>query len=216
MLKYSLLIVSFLLFCDTVFSQMKTEKSVSLLVSLMKGLPRPKNVPRGQSPDPDIKLVILNNTDTAATFYQTWNIWGDDAIRLELTIKDSVFILHYSSFCSSNNYPAAETLRPGDSMCVYIKVEKCYERGPCPCLYSMPKEYRFPIKHLRGAQLRAFYRVNLENHQQEVASSMKDAKWLDSIDHRAGIIVTEKEKYLRSFVTCELVSKPIEIDFDSW
>jgi hypothetical protein len=216
MLKYFLFILSLLLFCESVFSQEKSEKSVRLFVSLMKSLPHPKDVPWGQSFDPDIKLVILNNTDTTATFYQTWNSWGDNAIQLELTTKDSVFTLHYASFCSSNNYPAAEILRPGDSMCVYIKVEKCYERGPCPCLYSMPKGYRFPINNLRGAQLRAFYRMNLENHQQEIHSSLENAKLLDSVGDKSGKIVSEQKKYLRTFVTSELVSKPIEINFDSW
>ena len=215
MKKCFLIIFIFSLFCESIFSQEKNEKSVNLFVSPMKGLPRPQNVSRGQSLDPDLKLVILNNTDTTATFYKTWNVWGDNAIRLELTIKDSVFTLYYSSFCSSNNFPDAETLRPGDSMIVYLKIEKCYHRGPCPCVYSMPREYRFPLNHFRGAQLRAFYKVNLETHQQEIASSMEESKWLDSINHKAGKIVKEQEKYLRSFVTSELVSKPIEIDFDS-
>src|SRR5258706_13539920 len=116
MLKYSLFIVSFLLSFESVFSQNKAEKSLHLFVSLMKGQPRPKNVPKGQSLDPDLKLVILNNTDTLTRFYRSWNAWGDNAIQLELTIKDSIFTLHYSSFCSSNNFPSAETLQPGDSM----------------------------------------------------------------------------------------------------
>jgi hypothetical protein len=215
-LKFFLLIASSLLFLESAFSQGKAEKSVDLFVSLMKGLPRPKNVSRGQSLDPDLKLTIVNNTDTIATFHKTWNLWGDDAIRLELTIKDSIYNLYYSSFCSSNNFPDPAILRPSDSMIIYLKVEECYQNGPCPCTYSLPNRYRFPANNLRGAQLRAFYMVNLENHQQYIDFTMEDAKWLNSTSHKAGKIIAETEKYLKSFVTCELVSKSIRIDFDSW
>src|SRR5687767_3455481 len=126
MQKHPILIIAFLLFLNGVYSQKPTVKSVTLSVSSMKGLPRPKSASRGETLDPDIKLVILNNTDTVTRFYKTWNLWGDDAIRLELTVKDSVFTLYYSGFCSSNNFPAAETVPPGDSMVIYLKIEKCY------------------------------------------------------------------------------------------
>jgi hypothetical protein len=216
MLKYFLLIVSFAFSLVNVFSQEKIEKSVCLSVSPMKGLPGPENISREQRFDPDLKLVILNNTDTVATFYKPWNLWGGDAIRLELTINDTIFNLYYSSFCDSRNFPDAETLRPGDSMCIYIKIEKCYERGPCPCLYSITNKYRFPKDKLRGAQLRAFYSMNLENHQQAVITGIENAKLLDSVGHKKGKMVNEQKKYLKTFVTSELVSKPIEINFDSW
>lgn len=216
MYKFLLFILPFLFHTQAAFSQLKTEKALTLTVSLVKNLRYPAVVPEKPNQDSDLKLVLLNNTDSNATFYRTWNTYGDNAIRLELRIKDSVFRLFYSSYCDTRNFPAAQTLKPGDSMVVYIKVEECFQKGPCPCLYSLPNIYRFPKDHLLGAQLRAFYQVNLENHQQAVDHEIEIIKIMDLKRRKKRKVMKEKMKYLNSFVISELKSEAITISTESW
>lgn len=216
MRNYFLCFISFLGAFTSALSQQKTDKSVLLSVAVVKGRTLPRNVVDDYVSDADLKLVIQNNTDTVTTFYRTWNIWGDNAIRFELTIKDSVFNLYYSSYCDSRNFPEAKILQPGDSMVILIKVQQCYYRGPCPCLYSLPREYRFPSDQLLHAKLRAYYKVNMETHQQQIETALEIAKIQDSQLHVKRKSVKQTQKILDSFVTSELASDVIEINIDTW
>lgn len=215
MYKFFLLLGSVFALVTNILSQANNEKTILLSLSVVKK-PNGAVTSKNKDYDPDLKLVILNNTDTASSFYKMGNLWSEDAIRLELSLKDSIFSLYYYSFCDSRNFPDAQTLRPGDSAVYYLKIEECYHHGPCPCVASMPKNYRFPTSNLRGAKLRAFYKINMENHQSAVAIGIDNAKFLDSIARKKGKLLKSEEKYQRSFVTTELVSKAIELNIDTW
>lgn len=215
-IKLILLYTSLLAFLTPVWSQGKKEKAVTLSLTVLKELPHAASDSTYETPHPDIRLVLRNHTDSVASFYLPSCAWGDNAIRLELKIRDSIFILYYASFCNTRFIPFAKVLQPGDSMVILLKIEQCYQRGPCPCLYSLPRNFRFPLNSLKGAQLRAFYKADPEYLDQNKDIELEEAKRTDSLSHKKNTVLKKKEKYQASFVRSELVSNTVSIDFDAW
>ncbi|MCX6316101.1 MAG: hypothetical protein NTW29_02335 [Bacteroidetes bacterium] len=214
MARIKLFFLCFLLWIQSVAAQTLPEKVLSLRLSLLMDMS--SDIERVSRPHPHLKLVIHNNTDTAAAFYKPDNPWGDQAIRLELLLHDSLFTLHYSSFCGEKYYPEASVLEPGDSMVFELSVERCYQHGPCPCVYAMPDRFRLPDTDIRGGKLRAVYQVNRENDSELVHSGIREAIRMDSLYNRKGRGVNWAEKYDRSFVRTQLVSNWVEIDRENW
>jgi hypothetical protein len=62
------------------------------------------------------KILIKNNTDTAASFFEDWNMWGWFNIRLEIKTADTTYILEKKDRDWDKNFPSYETLFPGDSL----------------------------------------------------------------------------------------------------
>jgi hypothetical protein len=127
-------------------------------------------------PDPNIKIVIKNNTDTCATFYEAWNSWGHDAFQLEITKGDTVFILFRDSGCDpTKNYPSAVMLFPGDSLIFYLKVRHCF-KGICSCFLTT-RGIKFPTDNLLGSKIRAIYQVNKEGLQADISIQLESPPW---------------------------------------
>ena len=172
-------------------------------------------------PDPNIKIVIKNNTDTCATFYEAWNSWGHDAFQLEITKRDTVFILYRDSECDlTRNYPSAVMLFPGDSLIFYLKVRHCF-KGACTCFLA-PRGVKFPTDNLLGSKIRAIYQVNKEGLQADVSSQLESPAWagafifLNNKSHIDKFCNLTFEQKIKSFCQEKLISDVKEIGFDSW
>ena len=169
---------------------------------------------------PDIRVVIRNETDTLASFYEDWNSWGFDAISFELTKNDTVITLHRGGGCWDKNYPSSIMLFPGDSMVSYYKIIECTQET-CHCFYNMPKGTSFPKENLKGVKILAIYQMNLENHRNLFYEQLKskgipgDLIFMSSAHPKRFEKLTIEQK-LRSFVQDQLTSEPKIICINTW
>ncbi len=46
------------------------------------------------SPCLNINVLIINHTDTVASFFEDWNLWGDFNIYLQIRTNDTIYILY--------------------------------------------------------------------------------------------------------------------------
>ncbi|MCU7552847.1 hypothetical protein OCK74_27255 [Chitinophagaceae bacterium LB-8] len=194
-----------------------------MAIRLLKGLPPVETTSTGDDLNPDVKIVIINNTDTLASFYESWNAWGNDAVMLELQMNDTVYKLHRVNDCWLNkNFPSAVMLFPGDSVMFYFKIVGCTPKSSCACFYSLPRGLRFPTNNLASAQLRAYYQLNLENHLTNLDDQLTMPKEMGDVS-----IIYPKSHYkkfrkltvlqkMRSFVCDLLISDWVNIQFDKW
>jgi hypothetical protein len=207
----------FLIFCFVSLYSLsqKSGKEVSLGIKVLRGKPGTGDTIR------KIRITLRNNTDSLASFYESWNMWGRDAVKLELNVHNKIYCLFSAGDCWDQSYPSSIMLFPGDTVSFDFPMIEC-KRGTCPCFYSMPRGLDFPHKGLKGARLRALYSVNLENHQQEVLDSLKYASpytyyyLMRPASHPKEFSKLSLERKMRSFVHSELISKPIVLTFDSW
>lgn len=170
-----------------------------------------------------LRVTITNRTDTLASFYESWNLWGHDAVAIELNVHDTIFCLSQSCNSWDKNFPSSVMLFPGDSIHFDFDIVGCGEQK-CRCFYTSPNRLTFPKYNLRGASLRVLYQVNLENHFQEVARTLEARRenklpffvGMFPVSHRKVFEKLSLNQKLRSFVKSELVSKPITLDFPSW
>ena len=64
----------------------------------------------------DASVLIINNTDTVASFFEDWNMWGWFNIRFKIKTRDSVFFIYKEDRDWTKNFPSCKTLFPGDTM----------------------------------------------------------------------------------------------------
>lgn len=194
-----------LLFCSFPASaQTLAAKRIHLTVSLQKG-----SADSSDQEMPIARLVLCNNTDTVAGFYSPYCVYGYDAIRFELRQRDSVFTL-YGAIPGDDRFVSNTImLSPGDSLVIQVPLRQCKPRASRACMYVMPPGYPFPVSAIRGATIRAFYKVNIENHLLNLASLKTFA--LALADSRS-VDPNEWLKFWQPIVTDEIVSEVVTVD----
>ena len=90
-----------------------------------------KSTQENSSPCLQIKVLIINNTDTINSFFEDWNAWGYNSLRFDVKAGDSVYHLYRKEkFDWGKNFPSFEVLFPGDTMIFEYKDE------PTACNFS--------------------------------------------------------------------------------
>lgn len=157
----------------------------------------------------DVIVVIKNQTDTVASFYQDWNSWGFYNTNFEIIAGDSVYNLSRITAGWDKNIPSYHILSPGDSLILQYNIEgeNC---NPFRFFFGMPKI------SLASAKVRAIYQLwDLESHT-SMAATCPNCYQDYRVRHKnfKGKKKTSVE-IVRSFVTAKLVSKNYEIRFES-
>jgi hypothetical protein len=62
------------------------------------------------------KVVIKNNTDTVASFYEDWNMWGYLILPFQVHTTKGIDTLHKKMRDWPKNFPSFQVLFPGDSL----------------------------------------------------------------------------------------------------
>jgi hypothetical protein len=201
-----IIISSFTAFHTLLISVYSPEKKITLTMELKD--------PGKKQQSWDIKVVIKNNTDTLASFYQDWNMWGSDAIRFEMTFPNKTDTLFFTGDWLNKNFPSSEMLFPGDSMVFTYKMIKCQQNWASNCFYNLQE------KNIRGAKIRAIYQLNSKRHDKDLAERPKNVDiglfiimWSRHNDEFEKLTTQQK---LNSFVRDRLVSETHEINFDKW
>lgn len=77
------------------------------------------------------KVVIKNNTDTVASFYEDWNMWGYFNITFQIHSTKGIDTLHKKMRDWDKNFPSYQTLFPGDSMVLFFQLRDTrYQNSP--------------------------------------------------------------------------------------
>jgi hypothetical protein len=64
----------------------------------------------------NLKVLFINHTDTAVSFFEDWNSWGYFNIGFEIKSGDTTYLLTKKDRDWPKNFPSFKTLFPGDSM----------------------------------------------------------------------------------------------------
>ena len=62
------------------------------------------------------KVIIKNNTDTVASFYEDWNAWGYFNLSFQVRSRSGIDTLTKRIVDFNRNFPSYKVLFPGDSM----------------------------------------------------------------------------------------------------
>ncbi len=103
-----------------------------------------------------ICVVLKNNTDSIACFYEDWNLWGYDNLNFEIKIADKVY--HYFNWAKNSwdkNFPSYKVLNPGDSLIFTRTQELICRKTIFPCLTAANYD---------SVKIRAIYELPTENH----------------------------------------------------
>lgn len=99
------------------------------------------------------KISIVNNTDTAASFFEDWNLWGWYNIYFRIKTDDAVYILYKKGRDFDKNYPSYKTLFPGDS----FELRLLLSNGQCDSTQFEYNSIKFPIKPV---SIKAYYKLD--------------------------------------------------------
>lgn len=78
--------------------------------------------PYNPSGDSIFLVVIKNNTDTIASFYEDWNSWGYYNFYFKIICSDTSFVIYRPDKDFTKNFPSFKSLNPGDSMTTIFPV----------------------------------------------------------------------------------------------
>jgi hypothetical protein len=77
----------------------------------------PNSQTQGQrNPCLKVNVLIINHTDTVASFFEDWNSWGYFNINFQIKSGDSTYTIYKRVRAWDKNFPSYETLFPGDTM----------------------------------------------------------------------------------------------------
>jgi len=156
----------------------------------------------------DIRLIIKNNTDTLASFYEDWNLWGFYNISFELRSRDTTLLLPRGGGCWGKNFPSSTMLFPGDSIIFSYKLTTC-DRHSCDCFLDLPK------KSLEDVQIRAIYELQNENHLSQIEGVIKygEIMLLMGSSHPKKFQKLSLSQKIKSYVPDKLYSESYAIKF---
>lgn len=124
---------------------LKDEKRVELLLSFPYSGGKP--VDKEQDFSFYAKVVIKNNTDAIASFYEDWNMWGYFNIAFQVRSTRGIDTLYKKMRNWDKNFPSYEALFPGDSMVMYFHLRDTkYESSPFEGYLPMPEKGLLGIK----------------------------------------------------------------------
>lgn len=101
----------------------------------------------------DTKVLILNNTDTIASFFDDWNSWGWYNINFKIKSIDTTYYLNKKDRDWPKNYPSYKTLFPGDTM----KLDYLLSYDSC---FSAEFDNLLSIRLNNPVSIQVFYRLN--------------------------------------------------------
>lgn len=85
---------------------------------------------RQTKPEPNtclnVKVLIINHTDTIASFFEDWNSWGYFNLSFQVATIDTTFILYKKSRNWPKNFPSFKTLFPGDTLLLAYSLDYEY------------------------------------------------------------------------------------------
>ncbi len=111
----------------------------------------------------NLKVLIINHTDTIASFFEDWNSWGYFNISLEVKSKDSIYRLYKNDRDWPKNFPSFKSLFPGDTLTLNFMQE--INGCPFPQLSDLvnanlsPSDSIKVIYHLKQATLEDAKRI---------------------------------------------------------
>jgi hypothetical protein len=110
----SLIAFPFLLvFCSANIARNK--KMVEKNIEIQLVIPD-KSKQIASAPCLDIQLLIINHTDTVASFFEDWNSWGYFNIYFEVKVDDSIYRINKRQRDWPKNFPSFKVLFPGDTL----------------------------------------------------------------------------------------------------
>lgn len=152
-----------------------------------------------------VQFLIKNNTDSLATFYETWNAWGFFNFKFEMIVQDSVFKATRYTCCIDRNFPSAIMLFPGDSMEFSMKTVACDTSRRWDCFWG------FPSTKLKQVKIRAVY--SFWDVIDEPRDTMQELYMSFIYSYHPGKFKKlTKEQKLRSFVKSKFYSPYYLVD----
>ena len=107
--------------------------------------------------DSTFSVIIKNNTDSIASFYEDWNMWGYYNLYFKINLKeDTIYFTKKQKEGWDKNFPSYYALNPGDSMIIdYTK--------DCSCKWS---EFRcLPAGNYESVKIKAIYELQKGLHE---------------------------------------------------
>jgi len=79
------------------------------------------------SPCYEVRVLIINHTDTVASFFEDWNSWGYFNISFQVTALNTTYVVSKKARDWDKNFPSYKTLFPGDT----LSVKYSFDYGGC-------------------------------------------------------------------------------------
>lgn len=115
----------------------------------------------------NLKVLFINHTDTAASFFEDWNSWGYFNIGFEIKSGNTTYLLTKKDREWPKNFPSFKTLFPGDSM------EFSFSPAMADCSFSQYSGLKNIILN-PGNSIKATYQLN--------EATLNDAKRIGLVD----------------------------------
>ena len=74
----------------------------------------------------NLRVLIINHTDTVASFFEDWNSWGYFNLSFQVTTTNLTYTLHKRDRDWPKNFPSFKTLFPGDTISFTYSLEYDY------------------------------------------------------------------------------------------
>jgi hypothetical protein len=143
------------------------------------------------------QVLLINHTDTAASFFEDWNSWGYYNLRFKVTTGDSSYFIFKKDRDWPKNVPTFKTLFPGDSMSLSFSIAYDY----CPdAKFSKPANVVF----VPTTTICAVY--------QQSEEALKDAGLKGEVKYKKVYKATGNRRDGNSWIVIDSLKRPVEIN----
>lgn len=150
----------------------------------------------------DARILIINYTDTVASFFEDWNLWGWFNINFKIKTIDTTYTVYKRTRDWTRNFPSYKTLFPGDT----LELEYLLSDGAC----ESTQFDKFPFKSkIELISFQVFYKLEKETLESAELTGDVKYRWRYIPNHVKVIIDSLKTpvEINRTFPTIQLQSK---------
>lgn len=152
----------------------------------------------------NMKVLLINHTDTAVSFFEDWNSWGYFNLYFEINAKDTTYLITKKDRYWDKNFPSFKTLFPGDSL------ELAFSGHGLDCSFS---QYSGPINTILspGNSIRAIYKLDEGTLLDAKQSGFVDSSAMVRYKYKKVKNLYRRSKDMNDWIVVDSLEKPVPL-----
>lgn len=145
----------------------------------------------------NVNVLIINHTDTVASFFEDWNSWGYFNLSFQVTTIDTTYDVYKKSRDWPKNFPSFKTLFSGDTMSLTYALDygSCNSSQFAGTISRISEQ---PIK------IKAVYQLPKE--------TLEDADLKGEIKYKSIWKNSGNSRYSGSWIIVDSLKNPVEVN----
>lgn len=152
----------------------------------------------------NLKVLFINHTDTAVSFFEDWNGYGYFNTCLEIKSGDTAYLITKKDRDWSKNFPSFKILFPGDSM------ELTFSNLASQCSFS---QYSGGINAVLnpGSSIRAIYQLHEGTLLSAKRSGFVDSTTMVKYKYKKVKNLSLRSKDINDWIVVDSLEKPVPL-----